>query len=185
MKIEYGSEYPIPKVYLVGYGSEQIMQYKCYSCGVLFFSPGECSKFLCSECEQMSGTIKVDSDIESYSDIIGILQKVETFKRRTVYNYKKVAIRDNYTCQYCGYSPRLFVDFIPMHVDHIIPFSHGGGNSMKNLIMACGKCNMHLSNKIFDDFHKKKTFIIEWRKENNEPYTHARWVELSRKRINR
>ena len=50
--------------------------------------------------------------------------------------------RDKYTCQYCG-AKSLRVD---LHVDHIIPVSHGGKNNFGNLVTACSPCNIGKSN---------------------------------------
>jgi hypothetical protein len=53
--------------------------------------------------------------------------------------FKKVLIRDNYTCAYCGKHART--------VDHIQPKSRGGKNTWMNLISACQPCNGKKSNK--------------------------------------
>ena len=175
-------EYPIPRCTLVGYGRTQIRRFICYNCHEEFFLEQDefgIEHLICEECIGLKKDVVINSDTKQYLDIVGWRQEVATFKRRTNYNYIKVAKRDNYTCQYCGYSPRLFVEFKPMHVDHIIPFSYGGNNSMKNLVMACSDCNMHVSNKVFKDFHSKKEFIIEWRKEKGLPFTKRRWEQLS------
>lgn len=45
--------------------------------------------------------------------------------------------RDNFTCQYCGeYAPNVI-----LQIDHVIPVSKGGNNSIDNLKTACTKCN--------------------------------------------
>lgn len=43
--------------------------------------------------------------------------------------------RDSGKCQYCGKSEGL------MTVDHVIPRSHGGGETWGNLVCACSVCN--------------------------------------------
>lgn len=46
--------------------------------------------------------------------------------------------RDSYTCQYCG---RRAPEF-PLHVDHVIPWAHGGHTVLNNLRTACSACNL-------------------------------------------
>jgi len=50
----------------------------------------------------------------------------------------------NFTCQYCGRKAPEVV----FHVDHIIPKSKGGKNSIGNLTLACDDCNIGKGNKI-------------------------------------
>jgi 5-methylcytosine-specific restriction endonuclease McrA len=51
---------------------------------------------------------------------------------------KSVALRDNYTCQYCGATPgRTFLT-----LDHVVPRSRGGQTTWENVITACRACNM-------------------------------------------
>lgn len=45
--------------------------------------------------------------------------------------------RDKYTCGYCNKRKGKG----DLTLDHIVPLSQGGGNSWKNLITACRKCN--------------------------------------------
>lgn len=45
--------------------------------------------------------------------------------------------RDSFTCQYCGRSAPEVI----LHVDHILPVSKDGDNSIINLITACADCN--------------------------------------------
>ena len=49
--------------------------------------------------------------------------------------------RDSGSCVYCGSSEKL-------HIDHIIPFSKGGDDSLENLQILCQRCNLEKSNKI-------------------------------------
>jgi 5-methylcytosine-specific restriction endonuclease McrA len=48
---------------------------------------------------------------------------------------RQVFERDGYTCQYCGTKNQ------PLEVDHVVPFSRGGGNEIENLKTACRQCN--------------------------------------------
>lgn len=50
----------------------------------------------------------------------------------------RVFQRDNFTCQYCGRS----APEVELHVDHIDPIVHGGGDEMSNLITSCADCNL-------------------------------------------
>lgn len=50
----------------------------------------------------------------------------------------------NFTCQYCGRKAPEVV----FHVDHILPSSKGGTNSLTNLILSCDDCNIGKGNKI-------------------------------------
>jgi hypothetical protein len=51
--------------------------------------------------------------------------------------------RDNFTCQYCGGTPRM--GYI-LQIDHIIPLSKGGLTEKENLITSCWVCNSGKSN---------------------------------------
>jgi len=59
----------------------------------------------------------------------------------------KVLLRDNYTCQDCGASPRK-ADKVTLHVHHIIPVSEGGATTEDNLITNCNDCNQGKSDAI-------------------------------------
>lgn len=56
--------------------------------------------------------------------------------------------RDNYECQYCGSQTRL-------EIDHIFPFSRGGGNEPENLQVLCKSCNLEKGDSIPDIFKQK------------------------------
>lgn len=45
--------------------------------------------------------------------------------------------RDGFTCMYCGNKPPQIV----LEVDHIVPVSKGGTNSIENLVCSCFSCN--------------------------------------------
>ena len=51
---------------------------------------------------------------------------------------KSVALRDNYTCQYCGAAPGRAL----LTLDHILPRSRGGQTTWENVVAACSPCNL-------------------------------------------
>jgi 5-methylcytosine-specific restriction endonuclease McrA len=57
--------------------------------------------------------------------------------------------RAKYKCVYCD-----AVD-VPLEIEHIIPRSKGGSDSIKNLTVACTKCNQKKSNQDIKEFLKK------------------------------
>lgn len=59
--------------------------------------------------------------------------------------------RQNDRCAYCGESVQGFGE-----IDHMMPVSRGGTNSIENLILACRTCNRDKTNKTAAEF-------IAWR----------------------
>ena len=174
-KINDENEYAIPQAVVVGYGRTQTLQYKCYGCGSLYFPTDE-NDVICDRCiEQDRVGIIVNYDSVFYKKIVDWEQRIQASAGRTQYNFKKVMRRDNYTCQYCFYSPRYVDEFLPLHVDHIKPHVVGGNNSMKNLVVACQWCNLHLSSKVFKNFVEKQEYISEIREELGLPYSEPAW----------
>jgi len=58
----------------------------------------------------------------------------------------KILSRDSFRCVFCGKSPATDIG-VKLHVDHIIPFSKGGTNSLDNLQTLCQDCNLGKSDK--------------------------------------
>lgn len=55
--------------------------------------------------------------------------------------------RDEGRCQYCG-------DLSPGgHIDHVIPLSRGGTDSIENLKWSCPTCNLSKGDKTLDEWH--------------------------------
>lgn len=53
--------------------------------------------------------------------------------------------RDNFSCVQCGASPA-HTTGTTLHVDHILPYSKGGTNTLPNLQTLCHTCNIGKSN---------------------------------------
>ncbi|RFC31153.1 MAG: HNH endonuclease [Candidatus Nitrotoga sp. MKT] len=52
----------------------------------------------------------------------------------------RVLVRDNFRCALCGRSPALDHG-VRLHVDHIVPYAHGGKTIEENLRTLCETCN--------------------------------------------
>jgi HNH endonuclease len=59
---------------------------------------------------------------------------------------EQVRQRANYLCEYCHASEQW--QYVRFTVDHVIPLSKGGLNSIDNLALACFHCNRQKSDKI-------------------------------------
>lgn len=78
-------------------------------------------------------SISMRFDIPSIIRLLSYANISQRFKiQPTKQNILK---RDHGICQYCGESEG------PMTVDHVIPRSHGGGETWGNLVCACSECN--------------------------------------------
>lgn len=158
----------IPNIKLVGYGRTQVFQTSCLKCKRLFFnfdSERDLESLFCDDCEPIEKLLKEKniSSINYIGNIIGWEIKADASQKRSRYNYQKVYKRDNYTCQYCLYSPYTSINFFPLHIDHLKPFHYGGSNKMDNLVVACAPCNLHANSKWFNTFEEKRQFILEKR----------------------
>ena len=57
--------------------------------------------------------------------------------------YRDVLVRDNYTCQDCGWTHEQWNRSDPRHLEahHIKPHAAGGENTTDNLITLCNICH--------------------------------------------
>lgn len=61
-------------------------------------------------------------------------------------NPQDIFTRDGYVCYYCGTTSGKF------HIDHMIPLSRGGVNTMDNLTVACQTCNLRKHTLTAEEF---------------------------------
>jgi 5-methylcytosine-specific restriction endonuclease McrA len=69
-------------------------------------------------------------------------------RRRSINDTTRYAVleRAGFKCQCCGIRPLKDNDVI-LHIDHIIPYSLGGGDNIDNLQVLCDKCNTSKQNR--------------------------------------
>ena len=72
----------------------------------------------------------------------------EINRRRNIKDTTRYSVleRAGFKCQCCGIKPLKNNDVI-LHIDHIIPHSLGGSDSIDNLQVLCDKCNISKRNK--------------------------------------
>jgi CRISPR/Cas system Type II protein with McrA/HNH and RuvC-like nuclease domain len=70
--------------------------------------------------------------------------------------YFDVYHKDDYRCVYCGRD--MLVDFdswMSIEIDHVVPASKGGADSIENLVTACSVCNKLKSRFVVEGFESK------------------------------
>lgn len=70
--------------------------------------------------------------------IVRLLRNIHVPRRSLRPNRRNLLLRDDNTCQYCGY-----VGYsTELTVDHVVPVSRGGpADKWENVVIACKKCN--------------------------------------------
>lgn len=61
--------------------------------------------------------------------------------------------RDNFTCQYCGRSPK-YNSGVILEMDHRFPASKGGKWTKENIATSCHECNAGKSNIFLEEANK-------------------------------
>ena len=84
------------------------------------------------------------------------------------FNRKNIYIRDNYTCQYCGYKPT-WNNRNVLNIDHVMPKSRGGTTSWDNVVVSCISCNSKKgcktpkeANMLLKSAPKKPTWAVKY-----------------------
>ena len=76
--------------------------------------------------------------------VIKLGAMIQRPRPRVALSKREVLRRDNYTCQYCGSTPRFLT------IDHIQPRHLNGPHSWENLVAACVPCNRKKGGKTLD-----------------------------------
>ena len=75
---------------------------------------------------------------------------------------REIYERDNWTCQYCGWSARGgFNAWRHLSVDHVIRVADEGPSTPDNLVAACRACNDLFNRRSFGSFQEKRAAIQE------------------------
>jgi len=87
---------------------------------------------------------------------------------KETFPYQRIYERDEYTCQYCGWSGASEFDrwFIAnFNIDHIKPVSAGGKDEDSNLVLACRSCNLYKGKINCDSLDEARVVVVRKRKE--------------------
>lgn len=97
---------------------------------------------LCRSLRMVMG-MDVDS-VEINVPAVVVLRKPVHFNRSKEVRYNKLslALRDRFTCQYCGGKFSLS----DLTKDHVVPRDLGGRSTWENVVMACQPCNSRKAN---------------------------------------
>jgi 5-methylcytosine-specific restriction endonuclease McrA len=75
--------------------------------------------------------------------VVRLLRTIHVPRRLLRPNRRNLLLRDDHTCQYCGFVGAA----AELTVDHIVPMSRGGtGDRWDNLVIACKRCNWRKAN---------------------------------------
>lgn len=69
--------------------------------------------------------------------VVRLLKKVKAKKNAAKFSRINMAVRDAFTCQYCGTQLPLY----KLNYDHVIPKAKGGRTNWENIVMSCYPCN--------------------------------------------
>lgn len=93
--------------------------------------------------------------------ILSSPNKKQQRKKYTSEQRKIIYDRSEGRCQLCGRK----ISFFDMSIDHVIPISKGGADSMENLQASCIACNSFKSNILPDVFYDRITEIFLYQME--------------------
>jgi hypothetical protein len=77
---------------------------------------------------------------------ISLVPKKRTNRKANLRQRFRVFKRDFFKCVLCGAAPAN-MPVCELHIDHIVPWSHGGETVEENLRTLCSNCNLGRSNK--------------------------------------
>lgn len=114
----------------------------------------------------LAGPIKPEIHLQSRNPIFDPVPKENRPRMPTSVESKSIFARDGYRCRFCQSrivvkdAHKIFAKFLPEQarkgrtnednhfgistltgsIDHLLPYSRGGGNELENLVTACGPC---------------------------------------------
>lgn len=97
--------------------------------------------------------VKFDMQLLDNPDIEGVEYQQGTLKGYTVREY--LLEKWGRKCAYCQ------KEGMPLQIEHVIPRSKGGSNSIRNLCLACERCNIRKGTKSLDEFLKRKPEVLK------------------------
>ena len=90
---------------------------------------------------------RLPSTVVSNNNVLQTEKTIEQTRTIPLSLRVKVMSRDNFRCVFCGKSPATDIG-VKLHIDHVIPFSKGGSNTLINLRTLCQECNLGKSDMI-------------------------------------
>jgi 5-methylcytosine-specific restriction endonuclease McrA len=189
--MKHNNGHVVELVWIVFFGRQPTVFTQCQKCGERYFQPKDdesVNRVFCRDCcedhrmNDMLTHVRIEDVATRH--VVGWEMRCDSSLKRSNYNFLKVLKRDCYVCRYCGYDPRICAEMIPLHVDHVIPFSGGGNNGMNNLVCACQTCNQIASDKVFKSFLDKKIYIWQKRVKHGQPWGKAEWTGLGLNVVN-
>ena len=87
------------------------------------------------------------SQVYPRPSVIKLMYMVKRPRLMVRLSRREIFLRDNHTCQYCGYESR------DMTVDHVVPRQRGGRHTWDNVVTACRRCNHRKGARTPADVH--------------------------------
>jgi HNH endonuclease len=76
-------------------------------------------------------------------------------------------------CEYCKMHQSL--QGATFHVEHVIPWSHGGTSEIDNLALACPSCNLHKSDRVSSALDQNSPAIPLFHPRSDRWSEHFEW----------
>ena len=123
--------------------NQKFFEMECLDCGHKYMANG-CDVWLrrcplCQPTKRKKGNLKIAVSKDNPKNLSS--RKISDKLRYQVLK------RDNFKCCACGASPAKDPS-VELHIDHIIPYSKGGENTIDNLQTLCAKCNLGKSDML-------------------------------------
>lgn len=101
--------------------------------------------FLSEEDERLAFEAMQDRRFPAGVIIVRLLRSIHIPHRNLRPNRRNLLLRDEHSCQYCGFTGPVS----ELTIDHVVPMSRGGATSTwENLVVACKRCNWRKANHL-------------------------------------